>query len=172
MTLTVSASQISNATYQVTWGTDDPDPVAGFEIAIDIDGAGYVELATLSGTARTYLDVSGLWTPGQSIQYRVTDLDTATAAATPLVTANDLTEPWTYGPVDPLADTIRYTSLDAVKRALGIPATDVTKDDDLTEAAIAAEVATDVELGRSFPDAGVNPQIQGIPIPMTTVKTK
>ena len=67
----------------------------------------------------------------------------------------------TYGPVDPLAATIRYTTLPDVKKALGI--NDTSFDTELTQAVIAAEVAIDQLNGRSFPDSGDNPAIDGIP---------
>jgi hypothetical protein len=67
----------------------------------------------------------------------------------------------TYGPVDPLAATIRYTSLAAVKVALGVAA--ASTDTAITQAIIAAEVAIDQINGRSFPDTGDDPVIDGIP---------
>jgi len=70
----------------------------------------------------------------------------------------------TYGPVDPLADAIRYTTLDDVKTALGI--TDTKFDTQLTQAIISAEVAIDQLNGRSFPDTGGSPAIDGIPEPV------
>jgi hypothetical protein len=72
----------------------------------------------------------------------------------------------TYGPVDPLASTIRYASLDEVKRRLGIPATDTSRDAALTQTIIAGEVAMDQWFHRSLPDTGDNPAIPGVPEPV------
>jgi len=68
---------------------------------------------------------------------------------------------YTYGPVNPLNDAIRYTTLAAVKRALGI--TDNSWDDEATQAIISLETMADIEMNRSFPDTGDNPEINGIP---------
>jgi hypothetical protein len=73
-----------------------------------------------------------------------------------------MTTAYTFGPVDPLADSIRYTTLDAVKARLGI--THAVDDAALTTAIIAAEIAIDQVNGRSFPDTGDNPEIDGIPV--------
>lgn len=67
------------------------------------------------------------------------------------------------GPVVFLPPGIRYTTIDVVKRRLGIPVTNTDRDDELTSAIIASETAIDAELGRSFPDPGPNPDIPGIP---------
>jgi len=73
-----------------------------------------------------------------------------------------MTTEYTYGPVDPLATTPRYTTLDAVKARLGI--TNTESDAALTTAIVAAETAIDQVNGRSFPDTGANPEIAGIPV--------
>ncbi len=67
----------------------------------------------------------------------------------------------TYGPVDPLATTPRYTSLELVKTQLGI--TDLTWDVQITTAIVALEVMMDIYMNRSFPDTGTDPEIDGIP---------
>ena len=67
----------------------------------------------------------------------------------------------TYGPVNVLADEIRYTTLAAVKRALGI--TDSSWDVEATQAIISLEVMGDVYCNRSFPDPAPDGEIQGIP---------
>lgn len=61
-----------------------------------------------------------------------------------------------HGPVDTLATTIRYTTLDTVKDALRIPLANTDKDDRITAAIIAGEIGIDQALGRSFPDIGVH----------------
>lgn len=67
----------------------------------------------------------------------------------------------TYGPVDPLASTIRYTTLDAVKKQLAI--TDTVWDVEITQAIISLEVMMDIHMNRSFPDTGTDPEIDGVP---------
>ena len=68
-----------------------------------------------------------------------------------------------YGPVDPLVDTIRYTSLAEVKLAMGVPATEATYDAQATQAIVSLESMIDEYLGRSFPDTGDAPVVAGIP---------
>lgn len=67
-----------------------------------------------------------------------------------------------YGPVDWNVTTIRYTSLADVKQRLGLGA-DATWDAQITEATVAAEVALDAHLGRSFPDVDPDPVITVVP---------
>jgi hypothetical protein len=69
----------------------------------------------------------------------------------------------TYGPVDPNATDFRYSSLEAMKQRLGIEAADTSWDAQLTEAGVAAEVAIDLHLGRSFPDIEPDPVITIVP---------
>ena len=169
MTLTISVEQLSNQSSEIVWTTDDPDPALGFEVAVDIDGAGFIGLATISGTGRRFVDLSNLWSPGQTTAYRVTDQDTATTVSSPTVIVNDLELPWTYGPMLVEATAPRYTTLDAVKQAIGIPLTDATKDDEVLEAVLSSESTIDRELGRSFPDSGTNPQIQYVPAAISSL---
>ena len=72
-----------------------------------------------------------------------------------------MTTEWTFGTVDPLAAPFRYTDLDTIKARLGI--TNTEADAAITTANNAAETAIDQLLGRSFPDTGDNPEIDGIP---------
>lgn len=163
MSIAVSTNQISNTQATVLWSSTDADPVLGFKISVDINAGGFTDLATIAGAGRIFTDTIALWVPGDVIQYAVQDLDTLTIGTGPLLLANDLTQPFTYGPVDSLATAPRYTTLEAVKLAIGIPVANISKDEQITEAIIAGENAIDRELGRSFPDQGSNPQIQGIP---------
>lgn len=55
-------------------------------------------------------------------------------------------------PPDPNEESLRYTSLEAIKERLGIPATDTTRDADITIAGVSGEYAIDVFCGRGFPD--------------------
>ena len=161
MTITLQALQTGQQQVSLVWTTSDPDPVAGFDIELDIDAAGPIGLGVASGTARLWVDQSGLWTVGQSLEYTVTDKDTTEAATSTLVVA-ELGVPYTFGLVDPLAASIRYTTLDDVKARLGIKNTE--SDTQLTTAIIAAEIAIDQWNGRSFPDTGSNPEISGVPV--------
>lgn len=161
MTIEATATQLSNVAAQVDFTTTDADPVAGFDVSIDINTAGFIGLGILSGTQRTWIDAAALWAPGDSVQYRVTDLDTLTAGLTAVQIMADQSVPYTYGPVNPLVDTIRYTTLEDVKARMGIEHTET--DAQLTQAIIAAEVAIDQVNQRSFGDTGVNPEIPGVP---------
>ena len=68
----------------------------------------------------------------------------------------------TYGPVDYLITDIRYTTLEQVKLAMGV--TDTSLDAQATQSIVTFETMIDVYLGRSFPDTGDNPDIDGIPV--------
>ena len=67
-----------------------------------------------------------------------------------------------FGVVDPLASTIRYTTLALVKDHLNLNSLDDTYDTVLTQVIVAVEVAIDQHLGRSFPDPSAG-EIIGIP---------
>ena len=108
---------------------------------------------------------------GDTIQYWLFDPSAEELLQTSLVVLDLELDP-TFGPVDPLVDFIRYTTLDKVKDRLGIDPADTTFDADLTDVIIAAEVAIDQHLGRSFPDTGGNPAIQGIPSAARQVATQ
>lgn len=166
MTIEATATQLSNVTAQLDFTTTDADPVAGFDIGININAAGVIGLGVLSGTQRLWLDAAGLWVPGDSVVYEVIDKNTLTVGLTDALLMADLDAPYTFGPVNPLVDTIRYTSLDDVKLRMGI---DHAEDDaQLTEAIIAAEVAIDQVNNRSLPDTGINPEIPGVPAAIST----
>lgn len=81
----------------------------------------------------------------------------------------DLDEAFTYGVPDVAATTIRYTTLDRVKARLNISGTDW--DTELTAAIISAEIALDLNLGRSFPDTGTNPRYPFVPVPIAQAAT-
>ena len=79
-----------------------------------------------------------------------------------------MTLPIDYGPVDPNVTEPRYTDLERVKARIQIPLENLNRDDELTEAIVAAEYAIDVELGRSFPD-GLGVDGESLPGPVTIV---
>ena len=99
-------------------------------------------------------------TPGDVVEYSVANQGAGGSFIQTIAIA-DTTVPVTFGPVNPLVETIRYTTLVAVKARLGITHTEA--DTELTSAIIAAEVAIDQVNGRSFPDTGLNPEIPGVP---------
>lgn len=168
--ITLQATQLSNSRSELSWITDDPDPVAGFEIRININLAGDIGLATVSGTGRGFVDLSGLWIPGDSLEYTVIDQDTATPGSATILAA-DLDEPYTYGVPQLLATAPRYTSLERVKARLGADTVNPLRDQLIEEAIIACEASIDLELDRSFPDQGTNPELAGVPMMITTLAT-
>ena len=109
-----------------------------------------------------------------------TESDPAAAILSYLITGLDDAEDgtavlqliFTYGAVNPDQSAIRYTSLDAVKERLGIDLATLTFDADLTAVIIAAEVAIDQHLGRSFPDPLPLGQITVVPEAAVQVATQ
>ena len=55
-------------------------------------------------------------------------------------------------PPDPNETEARYTTVEEVKERVAIPASDLTRDDQILEAIVAAEFMLDVFCGRGFPD--------------------
>ena len=100
------------------------------------------------------------------IDYLVTGLDDAEVGTATLQLL------FTFGAVDPEADAIRYTTLDKVKDRLGIDLSNTTFDTDMTAVIIAAEVAIDQHLGRSFPDPAPLGEIQSVPEAAVQVATQ
>lgn len=165
MTLTkASAIQLTDQANQVSWSAD-PDSVLGYSLTRNVNAGGDDFIASVAGDARTFFDPFTA-AVGDSIVYAVTDLDGGAPVPAPAITIRDLDDAFTYGLIDPLADDIRYTTLPIVKRRLGVPTADVDRDEDITDAIIAAEVQIDQMNGRSFPDTGANPQIAGVPRPI------
>ena len=64
-----------------------------------------------------------------------------------------------YGAIDYLATEPRYTDQESVKKALNID--DLTLDDDITQAIVAAELQIDVYNDHSFPDDSLTDPIEG-----------
>lgn len=164
MTITAQATQLSNTLVQITWVSTDPAPAAGWKIdrTLNPPAAPLVLVTDLAGTTLLFADdltQAGL-VVGDILEYGITDVDTTTAT-TVLITMADLEVPFTFGLVDPLASTARYTTVDDVKQRMGI--THAEQDLALLSAVVAAEVAIDQWNGRSFPDTGDNPEIPGVP---------
>ena len=158
----VKATQISNTVIQVIWTTDDVLP-ATWNLRRDVNTGGLAARADVSSPATlTYFDTFIL-TVGDTYQYEVKDETSGLLALSPLITAQDLDEPATFGEVNFLESVARYTTVLLVKERMAIDATDVSRDAEILSAIIASELALDVFMHRSFPDTGTNPQIPGIP---------
>lgn len=165
MTVTATLTQVSNAFLEVQWSDTDTPPVAGYQVEVSLNGGALKLRAVLAGDLALFADQVGDLgvAVGDTLQYAVENLDALTIGVTQQVTWRDLEQPFTFGPIDALASAIRYTSLDEVKRRLGIPLTDLDRDDLITQASIAAEVQIDQMNGRAFPDSGANPEWPGVP---------
>jgi hypothetical protein len=170
MSLNVQTVQLTDQTVAINWSSTGPDPVSGFEVAVSINAGSWIGIATMNGTLVSFYDTSGLWTIGDVLNYRVRDRDLLDDGFS-TVTVRDLLAPPTYGPPRPDASAPRYTSLETVKRRMGIPAANTDRDADLLEAIIGAEISIDYELGRSFPDTGLNPAIRTVPASVTMLAT-
>lgn len=162
MSIAVLAVQLTTIdAIEVTWTTTDPDPVAGWHVERDVDSSGFDPAGVILDPAfRRWLDINPP-DVGSVVAYRIIDQDTLTAGDSDSIVIADTEADYTFGPVDPLVSTIRYTTLDAVKARMGVKNSE--SDTELTAAIIAAEVAIDQVNGRSLPDTGVNPEIPGIP---------
>ena len=159
MTIALTATQLTTDAVQLIW-TTDLAATTSWTVRRNIDGGGFTSVATLQeGTDRQYGDEAPVL--GASVVYRVVESPSTDQADAPAIIIRDLEVPFTFGLVDPLASTARYTTVDIVKARLGITHTEV--DDQLLSAVVGAEVAIDQWNGRSFPDTGANPEIPGVP---------
>jgi len=122
-----------------------------------------VEVGEFPHTTQTMV-VQSFAAVGETLEWSLWGITSQEMDITSILVA-DLsdTSPLTYGKVDFLATAARYTTVAAVKERLAIEPTDVTRDADILSAIIAAELALDIFMHRSFPDTGGNPQIPGIP---------
>ena len=133
----------------LVWSPDDT-PISSWEISRD-------------GTVvKTLVDVN-------AVQWRDVDVENNIAYSYVVTGQTDAVAssavvgvpgPRALGVVDPLASTIRYTSLSEVSDALGLVG--ATQDARVTQTIVAVEVAIDTFLGRSFPDPSAG-AIEGIP---------
>jgi len=173
MSITAQAVQRSNQAIDVTWSDTEPPPVAGYTVTATVNAGTPKQRAVLAGDLSTftdYIDDVGL-SVGDTLVYGIVNQDDLETAQTPTLTWRDLDAPFTYGPVNALVDTIRYTSLAEVKARLGIDAADVDQDAIIQQSAIAAEIQIDQMNGRSFPDTGENPEWPGVPEPIRSWAT-
>jgi hypothetical protein len=165
MTVTrVVATQLSNSLAEVVWEAD-VSPVLGFELFREVNEGAAKSLGTVADVIRLFVDpsltVAGL-VVGDSLLYSVVDLDAAISESASPFILRDLDVPFTFGQIDYLyAGAPRYTTVDAVKKALEI--NDTSLDTELAQAVNAGELQMDVLLNRSFPDTGTNPEIPGVP---------
>ena len=173
MTVTAKVVQVSNSFLEVQWSDTEVIPTLGYSVEAVINAGAPKLRATLSGDIDVYADdITNLGTVvGDTFEYVVTNLDDLEAGSTNLITYRDLEQPFTFGPVDALADGIRYTTLIDVKRRLGLLVTDTSNDDLITQSTVAAEIQIDQMNGRSFPDTGANPEWPGIPEPIASWAT-
>lgn len=159
MTITLKATQVTTEIVELFWTTDLVGTTS-WNVRRNIDAAGFTSVANLQeGTARRYADDAPPF--GSSVVWRVVESPSSDQADTDAQIMRSLDTPFTFGLVDPLASSIRYTTLDLVKRRMGI--THAEGDTELTAAIIGAEVAIDQWNARSFPDTGLNPEVPGVP---------
>ena len=155
----LSARTNSVGDIELTWTAGDPGATL-YTVHRD-DGGGEVVVGFTPPARLTFIDPAGGLTDGTTYTYRVSSDAPDTSPLVPILyTAG---ESFTFGPVDFLPAGPRYTTLDTVKRRLGIDPTNTDRDADITESIVAAETTIDAYLGRSFPDTGDNPEIPGIP---------
>jgi hypothetical protein len=167
MTIKLTVIQVSNSAAQLSW--TPTLPVTGNWLLLrSVDGgAPEFDVTIQNQDVRQFTDNIAAVGIGQTIEYTIAD---ASESSQPVgFTKVDRTVPYTFGPVDPLVTAPRYTTLDTVKARLGITHGDY--DPILTQAIVAAEIAMDYTLGRSFPDTGDNPQIQGVPLSISNWAT-
>ena len=172
----IAAVQVSNSVIEITWRDEVPDDPGGYSIYPDLNASGLGSpLATFNlATEQVHANVTPYaFVTGDVLFYRVgySNNPPILLPQSDALTVRDLDQPFTYGPVDALADTIRYTSLAEVKTRLGIADTNTDKDDLITQSAIAAEVQIDQINARSFPDTGANPEWPGVPSPIASWAT-
>jgi len=142
----------------LSWLDDDPAPTS-YQLSRILNGGPLVLLAALDGQLSSFID-SSPYAVGDELTYQLENVGTTELAVASLLVAEPDAEP-TYGPVDYLAASPRYTTVELLKRRLGITTT--SRDAELEATIVTAETTIDAYLGRSFPDTGSNPAIPGIP---------
>lgn len=79
MTITATATQLSNTTVKVEWATDEADPAIGFAIDSELNPPGTpLQVGLVTGTSRLFIDEFVTPVTGDIIEYVVTDEDTTT----------------------------------------------------------------------------------------------
>ena len=155
----------SGKSFLLTWSLDTAQEVTIYRTSDDPD----TELATLPSGITQYVDTVSDVQEDDEVTWTITGNVTMDSVDLDIVAVDPDDIDYTYGAVDPLASSIRYTTLADVKLALGI--TDTTHDTQLTSVIVASEIQIDQYLGRQFPDTGTNPEIEGIPEPIKQAAT-
>lgn len=122
----------------------------------EIHRDGELLVTLLDVLAVEYLDLEVV--DGSRYSYTVTAEDDGVASSAEVAVPGRRA----IGHIDPLADAARYSTIEAMKAGLNMAPADVSRDAELTQALIAAEVAIDQHMGRSFPDPSGG-RIEGIP---------
>jgi len=157
VTLILRAQRVGVETV-LSWLDTDTSPTS-YQLSRLLNGGPAVLLGALDGQISSFVDTS-TYTTGDELTYQLENVGTAELATASVLVA-DPDDPPTYGPVDYLAAVPRYTTVELVKRRLGITTTSL--DTELEATIVSAETTIDAYLGRSFPDTGSNPAIRGIP---------
>jgi len=147
----------SGSSFLITWSLTTPEAVTITRTSDTPD----TELATLPAAITSYIDTVPGLADGDTVTWTIVGNVTMGSVDLSIVAGDPDDYAYTYGDIDPLATTIRYTTLAAVKTRLGISGTQY--DTPLTQSIITAEIQLDQYCGRSFPDDGTNPAIEGIP---------
>ena len=161
--MTTTSTTQTGLLFRLQWTLDADEDVEIRRTSEDPD----LFLATVEAGINEYIDRIATAEVDDVITWTLTGVDTS--EVTTITYTVEAVEDYTYGEVDPLGASIRYTTLAAVKSRLGISSS--THDTALTQSIIAAEIQIDQYLGRSFPDTGTNPEIEGIPIPIKEAAT-
>lgn len=145
----------------LSWVDTDAAPTS-YQLVVSVNGGANVLLGALDGTISSFIDSTG-YAIGDELIYQVENVGTAEVGVAGPLTVAEADDPDTFGPVSWLVTAPRYTTVELVKRRLGIPDTNTSRDAELGSTIVAGETTIDAYLGRSFPDTGTNPQIPGIP---------
>lgn len=132
--------------------TPDDDPLDRWEISRD--GALYATLYEVAAVEWRDADVVN----GTRYAYTVTGQTDAVASSS----VDAVPNPRAVGHIDPLETGTRYVTIAEIKPLLNTNTSDTSRDDEFTQAVVAAEYAIDSYLGRSFPDPAAG-AIEGIP---------
>ena len=136
------------------WVATDAGAVPDDRWEIHRDGSLYVTLLDVDAVEYVDLEVAN----ATRYSYTVTGETEAVASSAAVAVPG----PRAIGHIDYLAAAARYSTIAAMKTELNLAAADVSRDAQLLQALIAAEVAVDSHFGRSFPDPSGG-EIEGIP---------
>ena len=154
----VATQRADMSGFDLLWYLTSPSPVA----IARLDGEDLVAVGEFPINVVSAFDPYTVAVPGTFLTYYWLDQN-ADLGSTDVFVRN-LSEPFTYGSVNPSVSNLRYTTLDKIKSAMGIEGND--QDLAVQQAGISGEIQIDQTLGRSFPDTGSNPEILTVPIPI------